>query len=328
MSATFTVHTATDLVALAPLVLGFEPTESVMIETFGGFAGPFHARVDLPATGDAQREVTEILVGAALRNGVTQVAVLVYGADASRARAQARRCERALRAARIEVLAVLHVTPERYFVVARGTDDREGTPYDVSTHPFTSQWVLEGRVVRSSREELAATLRRADPAEVRVVDEAVERLVRDLRAVPAGGTAAATGADARWLRGRVRRFLRTGEAPTAVEAARILVLCLDAELRDVLWSGITREDAARHVELWSDLVRRAPDDLLPEAAGVLALAAWLAGDGALAWCAIERAKEVGAETFLTRHVGEILTAAIPPTVWRPIPDDELPVLRA
>lgn len=324
---TLTIRTPADLVALAPIVLGFEPTESVVLETFGDTTGTFHARVDLPDEDEEQADVAELLVDAARRNEVKQTAVLVYSKDPERARRQGARCEDAFAEEEIDVLEVLHVDRERYHVISGGKHDPEGTAYDNAAHPFTTHHVMQGRVVHSSREELVETLRRRDPEECAEIGRLADRLRDDLEAMTTGDGWAAAQADARWLRGRVRRFLRTGVLPTTAEAARILVLCLDATLRDVVWTDVSRADAERHVELWSDLVRRAPDELLPEAAGVLALAAWIAGDGALAWCAIDRVKAIGAETFLTKHVADVLSTATPPSIWKPIPSEDLPILQ-
>ena len=55
--------------------------------------------------------------------------------------------------------------------------------------------------------------------------------------------------------------------------------------RDVAWAEITPGASGAHVELWRELVRRSPRDLLPGACSLLAFAAWQHGDGALAWCA-------------------------------------------
>ena len=45
------------------------------------------------------------------------------------------------------------------------------------------------------------------------------------------------------------------------------------------------------MDLWRDVVRRAPADLRAAPAALLGFAAWLSGDGALAWCAVECALE-------------------------------------
>ena len=44
---TLTARTPEDILAVVPVVLGFEPTESLVMLTFGSDP-PFHARVDLP----------------------------------------------------------------------------------------------------------------------------------------------------------------------------------------------------------------------------------------------------------------------------------------
>jgi hypothetical protein len=67
--------------------------------------------------------------------------------------------------------------------------------------------------------------------------------------------------------------------------------------------------------LWTDLVRRAPADLRAAPAAVLAMAAWFAGHGALAWCAVDRAEEAAPGHTLARLVGDLLAAAVAPTAW-------------
>ena len=88
---------------------------------------------------------------------------------------------------------------------------------------------------------------------------------------------------------------------------------------------ITRATSGAHVELWRGLVRRAPRHLLPGASSLLAFAAWQHGDGALAWCAIDRCLEVDPDYSMAHCVAQILTGAVPPSVWEPIREDELPV---
>ena len=79
--------------------------------------------------------------------------------------------------------------------------------------------------------------------------------------------------------------------------------------------GLTREAAERQVPVWSSLVRVAPPDLLASAASVLAFVAWLSGDGALAWCALDRAAEGDPPCTLADAVAEALDLALPPDVW-------------
>ncbi|MGH3961333.1 DUF4192 domain-containing protein [Mycobacterium sp.] len=305
-----------DLIALAPQLLGFRPRDSVLLMTFGGPEGCFHARVDLPVDPEGQQEVTGLMVGAAARNRVGAAAVLVFSTDAEASRAQARLLVEGLTGASVDVLDVVRVEEDRYFRPLE--HDESGTPYDVSAHPFTARRVFEGQVVQPSREALADTLVGTDEADRAAV----------LDAVAAQGPASfgrGRGREARWVQACLRRG--AGGPPLGVaDAARLLVACTEAGLRDVAWAEMSRENAATHVDLWRDLVRRAPTDQLPPAAALLGFAAWLAGDGALAWCAVDRCLEVDPDYSLAHGVGELLTRAVPPSTWEQIPQTALAAL--
>ena len=60
--------------------------------------------------------------------------------------------------------------------------------------------------------------------------------------------------------------------------------------------------------------------MVPAPAALLAFAAWQAGHGALAWCAVDRCEEVDAAYSLARMVARILEDAVPPTAWEGVGD--------
>jgi len=171
-------------------------------------------------------------------------------------------------------------------------------PYDVSGHLFRAEAVVDGIVVHGSRAELEAVLR-PSPEGV----EEVARAVR--RAVPSPPGEIADLVDLRLEAGRFK----------PVELARVLLGLLDAEGRDAAWAAMSRDVATPHVRLWTDAVQRAPDDLVAAPAAVLGLAAWLAGHGALAWCAVDRCQAVDPGNTLAQLVAEMLTHAVPPSAW-------------
>lgn len=310
-STPFTVRNASDLLALTPLLLGFQPRDSVVVLTFGSPAGSFHARVDLPLDAEGQQEVTSLVLAAALRNRAETAAVLVYSTDVEASRGQARRLVRGLQDAGLDVLDVLRVEEDRYHLALE--DDPVGTPYDVSTHPLTAQRVFEGHVVQPSREALADTLVGTDTEDREAVAAAAEGLAD---ADDAATSAGELGAEARWVQRCVRAHVTGGLSPDVDDAARLLVACARADLRDVAWAGLDRDSAAAYVDLWRDLVRRAPERWRAPVAAQLALAAWLAGDGALAWCAVDRCLEVDPDHSLAHQVAELLTNAVPPSEWK------------
>ncbi|WP_312008596.1 DUF4192 family protein [Nocardioides alcanivorans] len=63
------------------------------------------------------------------------------------------------------------------------------------------------------------------------------------------------------------------------------------------------------------MLRRAPAEHVPHAAAMTALAAYLAGDGALAWCAIDRVNATGLGHPVARAVADNLDNAVAPTEW-------------
>lgn len=324
-STPFVARTPVDLIAIVPHLLGFHPQDSIVLMTFGPPGGSFHARVDLPIELDAQEEVTELLVGAVLRNHLDTAAVLIFSADQEASRSQAELLTVALADAGIDVVDVIRVESELYFAAFDGDD--EGTPYDVSGHRFTAQRVFEGQVVQPSREALADTLIGTDDADADAVRHAAERFAGASLDTSAPALLRGVKAEALWIQGRIRRHLRGPRLLTAAEAGRMLTLCQALVLRDVAWAEMTRANAEAHLEFWRDLVRRAPAELLPPAAALLGFAAWLAGDGALAWCAVERCTDVDPDYSMAHVVAEALTHAVSPSTWTQFPQAELSALR-
>ena len=79
---------------------------------------------------------------------------------------------------------------------------------------------------------------------------------------------------------------------------------------------LDRDEARRAVDLWTDAVRRLPPTHVAGPAAVLAFAAWLAGDGALAWCAVDRCREAEPDHSLAGLVAQLLDRAARPTRGR------------
>lgn len=297
---TFVARAPADVLALVPVVLGFEPEDSVVMLTFGS-EHQFQARLDLPPPGATDAEVAAVsalLVEPAVHHRVSRVLLVLYSHDAHAARRSARSLVDAFGAAGIEVLETIRADGSRHWpAIGPGT----GTPYDVSAHPLRAQAVLDGRVTHRSRDELAASL---DPDPGRRAEVA-----RVLARTPA------LGADE--VSALLADCLATGREPGPVEMAGLLQALVDPRVRDVAWLSMTRADAVLHVDLWSQVVRRTPDERLPGAAAVLGFAAWLSGSGALAWCAVDRCLAVDPDHVLGGYVAQLLERAVPPGAWAP-----------
>lgn len=293
-----------DLLALVPLVLGFVPERSVAMLTFGA-ARAFHARVDLPDDPEEVPELVASLLEPALEHGVARVVFVLYACDAPGSAVVFAALLRAFTAAGVDVVEALRADGRRWFPMRPGHPEGRGVPYDVSTHRFTAQAVLDGRVTHRSREELAATL------------VGLPELVAPVAAALAAERHVERDAETEiaWAASTVRDHLAHDTGPGDAEVARLLVALRDDRVLDELSSQLTRADAAAHVAFWTAVLQRSPTELLAGPAGLVALAAWLAGHGALAWCAVDRCLAAEPEHPLAGCVAGLLTRALPPDLW-------------
>ena len=317
-----------DLLALVPGLLGFHPEDSVVLLTVGDARQPFHARVDLPGDPVEVEALARHLVAVAGRHGVTRLACVLYTDDAGLADAFAGELDARLDRAGADLVCVIRADGARWWRVG-GDPDAAGAAYDVSSHPLMARTVLDGTVVLRSRQALADTLMGSDVDEVARVGELGEQVVARLTlavGAPPGRRTARhhLELEGRWVRHRVCRFLEDGQRLETDDVARLAtVVTLSVEIRDVAWAEMSHADAHRHVDLWRDVVRRVPVQVRAAPAALLGFAAWLSGDGALAWCAVECSQEAEPDYGLARLLSDALAGAVPPSTWQPIPREAL-----
>lgn len=333
--STLRIKSPADLLALVPCVIGFHPQDSLVLVVLAGEGSNLHARVDLLADDDVLGAGLACLVSAVRRNGAHTVALIAYTPDPLLAEDAVDQLSDVLDEIGVEVVAAIRADDARWYSLDCDDDccPPEGRPYDLSAHPFTAQSVLEGKVTFGSRRELADSLVAADPDGVEEVAAAAAEATRRLQTAdrdPFGvrelhGHQRHLVAEGRWVRDRVRTFLATREPLTADEVGRLVIALSSIDVRDVAWSEMSRDSAPGHVELWRDVLRRTPLDLLAPPAALLGFAAWLSGDGALAWCAVDRCRESDPDYGMAALLAQALLSAIPPTTWRPVAIEDLPL---
>ncbi|WP_370074784.1 DUF4192 domain-containing protein [Nocardioides sp.] len=298
----YVARTPEDLLATVPLVLGFTPEESVVMLTFGA-PRSFHARIEMPTLVEEVMPMIDSLVEPAVRHGVRRVVLLGFHPHASWTADVLRMLAGAFTHHDIDVVTCLRAHGGRWWAVGRvpELDDRgEGRPYDAVSHPFRARAVVEGRVTHEDRAAVAATLA-ADPGGVS--GEVLAGLVEPVSVT--------TGRFPELLTDRCSTGGPLGDA----EVAELLVGLRQGRCRSLVARHLRRDTARAQVDLWSEVVRRAPRDRVPDAAGAVALAAWVVGDGALAWCAVDRGTEVDPEHPGCLMVADLLQRAVPPERW-------------
>ena len=79
--------------------------------------------------------------------------------------------------------------------------------------------------------------------------------------------------------------------------------------------AVRRSNGMQALRFFSWLVQRTPASYEPEVLACVALTAWLAGDGAFSWTAVDRCKELRPGTTLVRSIEPLLANAVPPQMW-------------
>lgn len=295
------LHTPEDLVACVPVIFGFMPEESVVLMTLGG-PQSFHARADLPSLDDLDR-LAVMLLDAVRQHRSESVAFLTISADTGRARLMLALLAAIFESEGIEVLAGVAVDGRRWWSLADEVTGSEGTPYDVKGHRFHADAVLRGEVVDRSRDDIAALV----------------ALDTDAAGPVAAAIAAASyeACDTDGLRAlsMARRGLGTTSEPADEEVAWLL-RAIDADgVVDELAAELNRPQGKAYAAWWASIARRSPDPWSRHPAALTAMAAWLAGDGALAWCAVDRVRTVTVEHPLAELVAGLIEAAESPIDW-------------
>jgi hypothetical protein len=179
--------------------------------------------------------------------------------------------------------------------------------------------VAAGMVVERDREALAARIAPPGPEARTAMAQACARAAGDHAddVLRHGWDAVATRSWEAVLAGLARS--QPG-APAAraddAEMAALLWGLRDTAVRDRALELALGEDAAAAEQLWTECTRRAPAPLDAAPATLLAVSAWLRGDGALADIALTRALAGSPDYVLARLLARALSAAVPPAELR------------
>ena len=307
-----TARSPEDLLALAPVLLGFWPAEDAVMLTFAT-ARPFHARLSLPdrASPGALRDLEEKILGPARRHGVGAVVFLVFGSDERIARAVCRTLRRGALRDGIDVVACIWADGEHYRMLGGPAVDEEPVGYDISNHPFVVEAMVEGRLTFASRAEMVASLEPV-PEACAEVAAALDRLGLD---GPGPVGEVETRRAARWAARTVRSDVADPEPLDAEQVARLVWTVQAVPARDAAWGLIDRRTAVEHRAFWARVLPRTPEPLVPAVADLLGFAAWQAGDGAQAWAAVDRAQRARPDDSMAGLLAGLLEGAVPPDAW-------------
>jgi len=323
------------LLAVVPVLLGFEPGNSMVVIGIGqpGAEVRLTLRYDLPDPGLAPAVAAHAMSVLAAQRIQTAVAV-GYGPErlVSPVAAALRDCAPG---AGVSVTELLRADNQRYWSYVcedPACCPPEGKPFDVSDHPAARAMAAGNAGVLANRDALAATvapvtgaaaeqMRQATREVEEQVARAIARAARSGRKASVRRLIAAVGLPA--VSEGIRRY-RGGGRLEPGEAARLTVVLRDLRVRDDAWSRMRPEHREAHARLWTDLTRLAQPGYVCAPAALLAFVAWQSGNGALANVALDRALAEDADYSMAVLLRQVIDSGAPPSLARlPMTPDEV-----
>lgn len=306
------INSASQLVEAIPHLLRFEPENSLVVATLGS-NGPT-ARVDLPTTPEERVQVATALGEAYSRSAPASTAILVFSPTPGDAEDLTRQVAAALEASGNDVVARLWAGEDTYSdfeTGIRATRDRR------VVDQMAAEFAVRGQAVPlASRKELEESFASVPEQVARIEDVDWRPIPGNQAHLPSHDRAKA------WAVEVLQNFRVTKIPLTDAEAARMLHNLGRSEVSAELALRMTRRTADEDTAFFKDLTRRSPEDLIAPVASLAALGAYLRGDGASSWIALDRAfphaQAMGDYYGLGALVGGALKAAMPPQVWEKV----------
>lgn len=316
--ATIKITSIGELLAVFPYVLGFQPFDCVcVLGQRAGNAGSAVMRMDLPDHADiddlAGQTANALVIGDVIVAGVA-----VFGTrDETAAVIDA--VVQALGGAGIQVKAAVQADGTRYWCRLCSSEaccPPEGIVYDVATTVVAAQAAAAGSAPFTSRDQLAATLAPVTGAARTAMDRAAEPADDRLRAWLDDGL------DAEAIRARmaeegvplvrdvVAQALNGGRL-LDTEVAWLTILLSHPRVRGEACARLVGgpEAMAAFVDLWKDVLRRSDPAFAAAPAYLLACAAYLTGNGALANLALDRADP---DDPMAADLRAVIASGLPP----------------
>ena len=295
------LRTIDDALGLIPHLLGFHPEESLVVLVVADGVVAVTARVDL-AESSLPDGIEAVLARIWRRFPTADAWFVAYTADEEVGWAVLERCDAFLGGRAFRRLTLIN-GPRWWADHPDGPSGR----HDPTASPMAAEATVHGLVARPSRSDVARLLDGPSEAEADGLLALAEQVDRELAGLR----------DGRWagLMGQLLRDYRRRQWLADVDAARLAVLAAHPDARNVALLAMSRPEAGLHLELWRRVVNRTLPEHHGYALGLLGMAAWITGEGALASICLERAEFLVPDTYLVGLLGHVTDAVVPPSLW-------------
>lgn len=308
LDAPLRIRDGDDVVAVVPYLLGFQPHESIVALVFRDRRLITTVRFPL-AIGDVPAELHRRIWAISQQFPGACWVLVAYSDDRSAAVDTVEAMTLAIGAE--AVFDSLYVNDGRYWSL--GCPDRfccpaEGRLIDTSGSPVAMRAVVAGLQVLGSREEIDKSIRPPRGWLARAAMGRLDTALAEIRTI---------GLDeiAQQFEDLVERGLEDPAGLSEKELAMMAASACYPSARDRALLKLTRAEARRHVELWRVVARATPRGSQAPVLGLLGMAAWVSGDGALQMVCLERGEKIAPEHALIGLLADINRLAAPPMVW-------------
>ncbi|WP_328469103.1 DUF4192 domain-containing protein [Actinoplanes sp. NBC_00393] len=314
----FRLTSLPDTVGLAPYLIGYQPTDSLVALAQHDHQIVFALATPLPQGARFDTEAARI-ARLLVRKNTETVFLIGYG-TAQPVEVAVDATTDALRQAGIPVMAAARVHDGRLWHLncADRLCPASGVPFDAASTATAAQATVAGLVALPDRTAVAAGLQPTCDDERDATSAAVARafieVAHQLAAAAGGDRNAETelGRLAETLAAEAVSAAGSGERLSDQRAALLLVLLSMPRIWDTAARHVDHTDA--QIRAWTDLTRRAEDLLVPGPALMLVLAALQAGNGVLADAAVHRVLDADPDDALARTLLQAIQLGIDPQV--------------
>jgi Domain of unknown function (DUF4192) len=308
---TLRLRSPADVVSAIPYLIGFHPSDSVVVLACDGSRGAYAVRLDVTAHDALLEHIADLVAG----RRPSEVILAGYGEDA-RVTPTVERIRDRLSSRGVRLREALRIDKDRfwsYLCTDAACCPPEGTYVDVRASPVAAAAIAGGLVALPDRRELErlvafsggdAAVRATTRAERRLAawaDEGVDKIPSRMavEGVPL-------------VRRVVERACAGEPPPDADEVAWLGLLLVSLRVRDEAWVRMSEPHLDAHLSLWRHVLTHVTEPYTPAPACLLAFAAWRRGEGALANVALDRALTADPGYSMARLLQELFISGLPP----------------
>lgn len=324
---TIRTHGLQGILAMVPYLLGFHPDNALVLVLFDQRRVVLTLRLDITQLLDDPAGVAQFADTQMHRVAAGRVLIVAYtdepDPDVATTVADlglALDVEALSRSEQSPVLDVIHVAAGRYRSLTCTDPDccpAEGHDYQaVLDDPAAAEAVLNGLPARTNRDALRALITPgSEPG-----DDAYQRTIAET-AHQAEGTSPLAVAQA--MDRQLRAIEDTNQLPAPQTLAELTGLALNPSARDVATLRIERSSSDLWAQVWAAAARRTDGLAVVAPLGLVGLAAWARGDGALVTLSLEEAEQRCPDHGLVTVLRDVVAQGLHPDVWARMRDQSL-----